>query len=355
MSRPRYLPGAVLRATDLEDERAWRASLEERHADRSHPTGAAVGAVLGDVGGRVRLVFERLIDGARRVGLHVGDARRLQLEPGSARHSGDHETGTEIPNDGGPGRLEITGGLRAPKLENALRVDLAATQPATVPLRTFAFVHRAADPERGLQEALVLTLAAPVSKAPAPGFAVGRWKKDQGFTAQLAVRPGRGLIIRGELRQPRGRRIERPPLPPGAETAPSDEEIQKAWLRTPEGAAARQEIIISFAGKFVLEIKGARIAGGKAEYRVALHNSGPGPIGELRLHQAWLPAADSGVTPSWQPLPLPTGQSIAPGESFAPTTRFELGAPDSQRRLGVHAAGLVTYDVPIVAFAEVSL
>jgi hypothetical protein len=340
----------------MEDEHAWRASFAERHENLSHPAGVAVGAALGDVNARVRLVFERLIDGARRIVLHVGDVRRLRLEPGAARQPADAKGARgETPKDGALGRLDITGGLRAPKLENAPAIDLTATQPAIVPLRAFAFAHREPDPENKLEEALVLTLAAPAGEAPAAGFAIGRWHEEI-FTPQLAVRPGRGLVIRGRLRRTQGRLIERPPLPPGAETVPSNEDIQKAWLRTPEGAAARHEIISSFDGKFVVEIKGATIADGKARYRVAVRNDGPGAINELRLNQTWLLSSDSGVTPSWQPLPLPPGQSLRPGESLAPATTFQLDhRATDPRRLGVHAAGLVTHDVPIVAFAEVSL
>lgn len=231
----------------------------------------------------------------------------------------------------------------------AQQFRLAAPKTQEGKQRPWRIYHRSAADET--PEALCIAVGQSKEDVPTPAFSVGRSTVDGGFIRQLYIQPGGPLRLAGKL-VVTGRIVEKPPKNDVGEEIDQKAAVA-AWLKTPEGEAARQQILDELeAGLTVVAIEPTK-SDLLVSFRWEVLNGSNVELRHLRLFGSVFPA--DAERAAWEEIPLDPSKTTLPSEGKASSARpaqLPLPEPPGGRRLRLLVVGLATYDIAVSRMSE---
>jgi hypothetical protein len=372
VSRIRWLAGSKLNPAALDCE---QTDLERRqrdvHEGSAHPDStASTGNVIAT---RVRAP-----DGSVMLAMYPSEAaRRLAIGSAGAAVGVSLRgwlvaVGHDVLTLTWEAGSRIAGRLRGHLASDGLScaaMRLAQPGPAPTVAKPFRLLRVAADRKAKTPETLMIELAAAGDPAaakakpdpananhPPPGLRIGAADAN-GFVPLLEVIPGRGVVMRGNVKPVR--RIVR--KPPGSE--PSDEQLMQAFLRSDAGKKELRRIKEDTAN-IKLDFKSPTVSDGnrRCDFSWTLTNGADLKLSRLKV-MATLMIRDEVTDPSkttpapvWTELASPEKTKLSKGESAGKSNNTVVGSatPGAGQDLflGVLVAAESDYGVPVTIYQE---
>ena len=348
MGRARWIAGSALKVEDFQGEFADLESREAKHQVEAHRgldnAPAAVGARVRAVDGSVELSMTVTEQLPAPQGHAATTLRGWVVSVGSAILSLNWAAGGRI-------AAHLRGVLSCRTLDcREVKFSEAIAEPAAA--QPFRMFRRAANRKDRKPEALVIELAAPLDPEaartnPPPGMQVGGMTA-QGFVPLLEMRPGRGVIIRGNY-NPKRELLRKPPA-----DGPSDAALVAAFLRTDAGKAARGDIEKK-AQNIGLVLDPPRWAderGGLVELSWTIKNVTTMTLKSLRVMAAVMPD-NAKIAPVWIEQPpsvlaggIPT-TALAPDQPATGNGSILIEEKGKKITIGLLLVAEADYSVPV--------